>query len=508
MAGPAAVRNTSSHGNTNSHANPSQQQQVHHPHAPQNGHPIDEMVHQLQLASFMPGREAVKALLPSLRATPSHILTGLMSETRDPLDVLDPAQCTLGYLHILQARLHHIEHGAEIPHLITHMTRFAEFFSLDQLPPGQAGAMLNSLVSTLMKLQPKSAPNNAPNVHAFFTSCLMSLRMITYKLSSAWMQLTFVGVHFLKACLLTCHYKYAWDMVAQDISEIEPKEYDIKIQDFLLHHYYGAMICIGLKRFDRALEMLSLCISAPATVTSAIQIEAYRKLMLVSYIQHGKVLPFPKYTAQAVVRASKSYSAAYHDFVAALESNNYQRVTAELNKQADAFNKHNNVGLAKQALNAWTRKAIAQLTQTYLTLALSDIARLVGIGEGPRAAQEAEHHLLCMIDEGGIHATISYTAGGMVSFHDQIDAFDDVDTTAKLDLAIRQANEATSQVSKMDRLVGASKEYLNKIVHGDRPSAAASGGIPTSSSSAGRMDSSGLGGGGLVDDDFFDDMTC
>ncbi|TPX30261.1 hypothetical protein SmJEL517_g06140 [Synchytrium microbalum] len=495
MAGTAANPNTTNNNNNNDNAGTAAATTTGQQHGPT----ADELIGQLITAPFITGREATKNLLPFLKGLGSQQLLAFMADGRDPLSILDPSQCTLGYFYILTARLHHHNDNnhAELAALLAHTTHFASTFSLEQLPSSPA-LVLAPLIQTMVRATPRGPP---ASVQIYMVSCLMALKVFTMRLSQGGLFLTSVAVIFLRWCILTRHYKYAWDVVAHDISEVDPKEFDVKVQDFLLHHYYGAMICIGLKKFDRAIEMLHLCIATPASVTSAIQIEAYRKFILVSYIQHGKILPIPKYTAAPVARATKSYSASYADFATALESNNRQRVVTELSKSQDVFNKQHNLGLAKQALTALTRKSIAQLTQTYLTLSLADIARLVGI-EGPNAVLEAEHHVVCMIEEGQILATISHTAGGMVSFHDQMDAFDDARTAEKLDFAIRNAHDATKDVSRMDRMVAISKEYLNKIVHGDRSGGGGSTTTPTSSTA--RSESAGLGGG-LLDDDLYDD---
>ncbi|KAG9292338.1 hypothetical protein G9A89_000594, partial [Geosiphon pyriformis] len=236
----------------------------------------------------------------------------------------------------------------------------------------------------------------------------------------------------------------------------------ITYTDHLLYHYYGGMIYIGLKNYERALYFFQLAISAPSAATSAIQIESYKKYVLVSLLLNGKIFPLPKYTAVAVFRSVKNHCQAYQDFATAFESLNVKRVRNELQKCSDTFKKDKNLGLAKQTLDAIYRQKIQQLTQTYLTLSLTDIAETVGL-EGSNAPKIAEEYVLRMIESREIFATISHShQNGMVCFHDNPDRFNTSLTVSKLEEQIAQAAAVTQHVIKTDHLVGCSKEYLSK----------------------------------------------
>lgn len=60
--------------------------------------------------------------------------------------------------------------------------------------------------------------------------------------------------------------------------------------DHLQYHLFGAMIYIGLKKWERALEFLDFVISTPtANATSAIMVDAYKKWILVNILLYGRV---------------------------------------------------------------------------------------------------------------------------------------------------------------------------------------------------------------------------
>jgi COP9 signalosome complex subunit 3 len=106
----------------------------------------------------------------------------------------------------------------------------------------------------------------------------------------------------------------------------------------LEYHYYGAIAYIGNKNFDRALEFLSLVISAPAKKSvSAIQIEAYKKFVLVSLIKNTKLVPLPKYTVNAVEKICKAQAGPYMELVRAFEDTNIKMYEDTVNKSMDLW---------------------------------------------------------------------------------------------------------------------------------------------------------------------------
>jgi COP9 signalosome complex subunit 3 len=70
---------------------------------------------------------------------------------------------------------------------------------------------------------------------------------------------------------------------------------DLHYNDNLVYHYAGGVALAALKRFADAEEAFTVCVGSPAQVPAALQMDAYKKLVLVQLILHGKVrlLPLP-----------------------------------------------------------------------------------------------------------------------------------------------------------------------------------------------------------------------
>lgn len=91
--------------------------------------------------------------------------------------------------------------------------------------------------------------------------------------------------------MATGHFTTALPVLAVPITSVDTSVSDLHYNDNLVYHYSGGMALGALKRWREAEEFFELCVSAPAQVPAAIQLEAYKKLVLVQLIQYGEVRP-------------------------------------------------------------------------------------------------------------------------------------------------------------------------------------------------------------------------
>ncbi|ORY06177.1 hypothetical protein K493DRAFT_404095 [Basidiobolus meristosporus CBS 931.73] len=391
-----------------------------------------------------------ESLFPLLTSTPANLFTLPLSDNQDPLALLNPAEHSLGYLYFLTAK--GSQENADLTLLYQHVLNFLEHFDKKQIACGLK--RFYQLAPILIKF---SSASGKP---------ILATRPLRLAIQKIVPEGTLTPLHpiLIKECLLGKLYTDALSVLDTNITELDPKTTHIKVQDHLLYHYYGAMVYIGLKKFSRAAEFLELVIATPSLATSAIQVEAYKKQLLVSLLLEGQLISLPKYTAQCVIQNIKVLCAPYLDFASAYSSLNMARVRAELGVHESTFIKDKNHGLILQCLDALYRRNILQLTRTYLTLSMEDIARTVGL-EGPTATQEAEKYVLQMIESGDIFASIHYRPeGSMVSFEENPDCHNTSETLAILHQKLQLASEIGKRVGKMEQDIACSKEYLAKIL--------------------------------------------
>mmetsp|Transcript_13754 Transcript_13754/g.20838 ORF Transcript_13754/g.20838 Transcript_13754/m.20838 type:complete len:407 (-) Transcript_13754:1382-2602(-) len=248
------------------------------------------------------------------------------------------------------------------------------------------------------------------------------------------------------SCALTCkRYAAASKLLKHQILEIEPSITGLTPKDMLLFYYYGGMVHCGLKNWDEAVRFFSIALTVPAHVLSSIVIESFKKYLLVGYLAEGKILKIPKHASVVVSRSLESFATQYIDFLNTLTSGekmgkDFMRST----KSNETFKKDNTIGLTLQCIEAKKRRKIQELTSTYLTIGLSNIAELVNVNE-----KEVESLLLQMIENGEIRATISQR-DAMVVFTDADDQTIE-EAMKELNSKMAEAVELSNRMKEMDK---------------------------------------------------------
>ncbi|KAL7278794.1 hypothetical protein ACG7TL_007803 [Trametes sanguinea] len=365
------------------------------------------------------------------------ILASILASGQDPLSVLDPQRNTLGYLYILSARLHST--SSPTPTLSV-IEDFCSQFDPEQarLAPDRVTLLAKGIVRA------SESSNNAKYA-------LPSLYSLVTRYPPDLSYLTTLHAIFLKTCVATCHFTAALPVLAVPITSVDTSLSDLHYNDNLVYHYSGGIALGALKRWREAEEFFEICVSAPAQVPAAIQLEAYKKLALVQLIQNGETVPLPKYTHPALVRLFKA--SAYGAFVK-MYPTQVETLRNFVAKEQDTFIQERTLGLINQAIERAPIWLIKKLTATYLTLGLTDIGREVGIS----SVEDVRSIILDMIDSGEINATIS--ADDTVTFADVVPHFSKED----LDRVLVQAQEHNRVLHKVERAINTSREYLSKAL--------------------------------------------
>lgn len=208
--------------------------------------------------------------------------------------------------------------------------------------------------------------------------------------------------------------------------DIHAQPHLVSCVDFLKYGYYGALLYIGQKRFQEATDFLVLTITAPAISLSAFVIDAYKKLVLVSFILNGEAATLPKYTPFVVTRHVEAHCTAYTEFSnACVVLKDAVKAEEVLAKHLTVFTRDSNLGLVKQCLHSLKQQKLLQLTRTYVTLALPEMTKAAGFPDDGHV--EAEKMLLELVAQGRMRAVLDKQKH-MVKFllDDTEDVADDV----------------------------------------------------------------------------------
>ncbi|SAM08088.1 hypothetical protein [Absidia glauca] len=420
--------------------------------------------------------------------TNTHLLTSLNNLTveqladtnpNDPLTVLNPRLHSLGYFYFVTARCNlctqqnafelynilwqFIQHadwnqvklaGAQMTRIVTALDRLAQVQNNSILP-------LSPLSTIISQLDTLTA-TNTPSSHSIFGCALTVFHSALAKL-----------------CLLTKMYKYPLPILDKDIVQV----YGTTIEHYLEYHYYGAIIYIGNKEYEKAMDFLTLVIAAPVhKAVSAIQLEAYKRYILVSLIAFGQVCPLPKYVTPTIEKTCKKQNAAYFSLIDAFDHRDIGKLISVLQKHRQTFNSDGLVGLTNQLVQASYRKKIMTLTTIYYKVKLDDLSHQISpSSSSPLTKDQLEHLLVDMIGKDHIKATISIvlidgSPVKMVQFNEESSPTSPSSrSTHRLELAMAQVAHINDQLSRMDKTEGLNKDFQSKYMvlsaNGGAPSA-------------------------------------
>lgn len=304
-------------------------------------------------------------------------------------------------------------------------------------------------------------------VHTYTEICLkndMSLRGIKF-ISEGLKRfrpnnecLTGIHADFLACCLKTINLKAALPVLEQSIFDVQPEKTGTTPKDMLLYYYYGGMIYLGLKKYEKAYSFFETSLLVPSFALNAIMVESFKKYVLTSLLLNGKYTGIPKSASQIVHRHMKLYCQAYLEFATAFDKRDLDKCVSNSLHYTDIYKKDKNLGLIKQCITALSRNTIQKLTETYLTLSLNDIAKTAKIS----SSEDAEKVLLSMIEKGEIKGVISQK-DKKVSFNEEIREFNSQETNSILDQKINQSIELCYKLKRMDQDIGKSVTYIARL---------------------------------------------
>ncbi|QSS63853.1 hypothetical protein I7I51_00913, partial [Histoplasma capsulatum] len=336
------------------------------------------------------------------------------------LELLDPSTQTLAYLFVL---LSHYQVSQEktkeslpakwLPGGEIWRKSVALLEVFDPIQVRYAGQEWRSLVDMVAKSAEVASRVRSPNLALLYSSTLL----ITLKpllalrpLKHAILRLdpsssTFTSLHttFVRLCLQSRSYLNALDILDKPIyhfptasdkqfikrSQLLPcQQYEssmsfittasglpgkINHRSYLEYFLYGAMVYMGLRKWDAAIHFLEVVISAPTTNSvSIIMVEAYKKWVLLGLLETGKPLSMPKTVTPFTAKAYRSLAKPYDALADIFKSGNLSRLQAEITAGERIWLNDNNMGLVSQVLAAYQRFSIVKLEKTFASLSIPD----------------------------------------------------------------------------------------------------------------------------------------
>lgn len=376
------------------------------------------------------------------RESPSTIL--------DALQQLDVATHSLGYLYMLEAKLRNMNGKVDPDWLLLSRTFLLNCNDHQiRLAPKKFTGLCRTLKTQAL------ADDQLPSLIFPLRAALLKLCPPGSKLLSS------IHVDFLQACLLARYYSVAIPILDEDSYNVDQGLTTCKATDILLYCYYGSMIELGRKRYDRALDLLNVAITAPTSVVNAITIACLKRWVLVSVIHHPErgVPSLPRHAPLPITKVARSECGHYFELaklvcsVSSQQHENQGRDNNDNNNNDDSGNNNSNefatrhgsewredgnAGLVGLAIQGNASHRVQQLTHTYLRLGVDD----------PQLPSEME--LLKMIDGHRVDARISDRNKVVMLGGEMGDGEKGGEDSGKLEYLITRVFNLQKEVSELD----------------------------------------------------------
>ncbi|MBW0505834.1 hypothetical protein O181_045549 [Austropuccinia psidii MF-1] len=400
----------------------------------------------------------------SLRQFFAHTPDELLSCWPDQLghDVLDellqPELHPIPFFFILRSRLDLGKGKLDFKKIIAHAEKFCASVNQNQLEiiSPTISPSLTSFVSHLI---------DWASLADQLQACLVPI----YNLIKTYAPLhviTPLHPQLIKISLHCRSIEKAVEISNHDILDIDQEKCPIKYQDHLIYHYLAGTVQALNKNYSRAIHLLTIAVSAPGPSISQFQIDAYKKLILISLLVDSTPPVLPRYTHSQFRPTFRNLvdCSPYCDFMNLYESvlagcDDYMNLQKSIEENLSNFQKDNNLGLIRLCMQSIPKKTILKLTAIYSSIPVGHIQSLL-----KSSTLESTLELLqSMIDKGELRAQIDPSTN-VLRFIEGDDADLDRDQAA-LQRTIERVQVFEEMISKACGEIERDREYLKRLTN-------------------------------------------
>lgn len=239
-----------------------------------------------------------------------------------------------------------------------------------------------------------------------------------------------------------------------------------------------------LGRYEEAAEMLETAVSAPshAVSTSLLQVDAYKRLILVQLLKDRKTSPLPRYTSSNLVSSFKSlYTQTYLDFAKNYEKLDRVKIQEIYKEHSKSYEADGNLGLIERCLEEIPAMAILKLKNVFKVLEIDDVVELVGLYKGSsglsvngaseegftdmnKAREFAASTIRRIISTKQLSATMTADANdpSKLTIEFLPLSSDKTSLSAKLQQSLNALSQSSALLTSLDKQITTSREFLTK----------------------------------------------
>lgn len=206
-----------------------------------------------------------------------------------------------------------------------------------------------------------------------------------------------------------CYKRAAIWLKKTHLHHIDVVATGIGATDVHLFYHYATMIFIGLKKYKTAIQYCRIALSVPAPAPGAFfeaSAQSFKLYVLLCLLVHARPPENIKYCSYQTSRLRKSAS-KYMELVSAYDEKDLRKVQQVFETNRESFDQDGNLGLVKQVVQELSKLMIVRLTNSFVTMKVSDVARRTGL-----PSETAAHAILVdMIRNNQINASIDERTG-------------------------------------------------------------------------------------------------
>jgi COP9 signalosome complex subunit 3 len=416
----------------------------------------------------------ISAYLNSLDKIPKSAWTKTVDK-KSLLELLDPSINSIPYLKCLSDAVQTLgKQDAERAEVLFNQACIF-FASFDPVPMRYVGDMWHDLwVWTHLYMQ----------ANRLLDQRILSTALLRLDPSAA----TFTTLHlrFVRQCLaagtpsqalpILDQSSFAYPQTLPKNVPAEPLTTDYDLSNAFIHsdsgftekinpehvlEYYllGAHVYIGTRNHQRARLFLEHVILHPTqhNTASTLQVEAYKKWLLIGLLSEGKKFPYPSTLPTAVWKSLDAAGIAYVALVNNFQNRDTLKYQAELEVGAQIWNEDGNLGLVTEAGRSLVRYCVADLQKTYAALPVAKVAFHLGY-----SAEDTLTMLTHMIKQSSLNASLApgATAGEAILRFNLASSANTATQQLDLESQTKRIEKLIAAVRDADRRLQLTKEHV------------------------------------------------
>ena len=241
--------------------------------------------------------------------------------------------------------------------------------------------------------------------------------------------------------------------------------FKITSKGYLEYYLWGALCYMAVGQHKKAITFLEIVILAPAQqqTASAVQIESYKKWVLLNLLVHGEVKPI-RGGQSTTLRTIRAVAKPYDCIAEAFKSRDPRRLSQEIDEGGDIWRNDTNEGLLLQVYHAHVLFAVKSLSKTYVALPISEVVRQVSPKSG---LQETATFIQELITSGKLKAGLTPSADRQDQIlrflPDSADVLPEAQIQQQLALKAAQLQLLLKNITDIEHRTELSKEYVEYL---------------------------------------------